>query len=96
MATQKPRNRIVVFRLSQEEFATLKNACAERGGRNLSEFTRSEIIRFLNTQSLSYVVERHFDELERRLADLSAAVDEVARRQEPAPPAVRAAAAHAG
>ena len=39
-----PRDRVVVFRLSQEEYQSLKKACDSRGARNVSDFTRSEIL----------------------------------------------------
>jgi hypothetical protein len=47
--TKRPRNRIVVFRLSQEEYRALKEACDRCGARNLSDFTRSEVLDFLNS-----------------------------------------------
>jgi len=38
------RDRVVVFRLSQQEYQTLKRACDSRGARNLSDFTRTELL----------------------------------------------------
>jgi hypothetical protein len=38
---QKRRSRIVSFRLSDEEFDSLKSVTASRGARSVSEFTRS-------------------------------------------------------
>ncbi len=40
----KLRNRVVVFRLTQEEYALLKQACTWRGGLSVSEFTRMELL----------------------------------------------------
>ena len=37
----KRRSRIVSFRLSDEEYDSLKNVSATRGARSVSEFTRS-------------------------------------------------------
>ncbi len=37
----KRRSRIVSFRLSDEEYKSLKNVTASRGARSVSEFTRS-------------------------------------------------------
>ncbi len=37
----KRRSRIVSFRLSDEEYNSLKNVSATRGARSVSEFTRS-------------------------------------------------------
>ena len=44
-----PRDRVVVFRLTQDEFRSLKLACDLRGARNISEFTRSEILAALRS-----------------------------------------------
>jgi hypothetical protein len=40
---------VVVFRLTQDEFRNLKLACDLRGARNISEFTRSEILAALRS-----------------------------------------------
>jgi len=47
--TSKPRNRIVVFRLSQDEYRSLQDACIRAGARNLSDFTRSEVLERLDS-----------------------------------------------
>jgi hypothetical protein len=67
MSAMSPRNRIVVFRLSQDEFETLKCACAEKGGRNLSEFTRSELLGFLHAQPPEYLIHSKLDAIARQL-----------------------------
>jgi hypothetical protein len=61
-----PRNRVVVFRLSGHEYLTLKDACCARGARNISDFTRSELLSHL-----------HFDRfaaIEQKLAELQSVV----------------------
>jgi hypothetical protein len=40
----KRRNRIVVFRLTQDEYASLQNACVHRGARNISDFARNALL----------------------------------------------------
>ena len=52
MAASKPRNRIVVFRLTQDEYNSLKEFCQAKGGRNLSDFTRSELLMRLNSDPI--------------------------------------------
>jgi hypothetical protein len=42
MAVNKPRNRILIFRLTQEEYEALLAASA--GARSLSEFARSKLL----------------------------------------------------
>jgi hypothetical protein len=44
MPVLKPRNRVVVFRLTQDEYEELKTVCSVRGARNISDFTRSELL----------------------------------------------------
>ena len=44
MPVLKRRNRIVVFRLTQDEYQDLKTACITRGARNISDFARSELL----------------------------------------------------
>ncbi len=46
MAVNKPRNRILIFRLTQEEYDALQAASA--GARSLSEFARSKLLTSLD------------------------------------------------
>jgi len=68
--TSKPRNRIVVFRLSQDEYRSLKEACDRRGARNLSDFTRREVLEFLQSGAISDHLNCRFASLEQQLAVL--------------------------
>jgi hypothetical protein len=44
MPVFKPRDRIVIFRLTQDEYDNLVAVCQKRGARNLTDFTRSEVL----------------------------------------------------
>lgn len=66
----KPRNRIVVFRLSQDEYGRLREACERRGGRNISDFTRSEVLAYLQSDTLGGRVERCFKSMEEKISAL--------------------------
>jgi hypothetical protein len=79
MSALSPRNRIVVFRLSQDEFETLKCACAEKGGRNLSEFTRSELLNFLRAQPPEYLIHSKLDAIERQLTVMRTDMQEMSQ-----------------
>ena len=46
MAVNKPRNRILIFRLTQEEYDSLQAASA--GARSLSEFARTKLLSSLD------------------------------------------------
>jgi hypothetical protein len=73
----------VVFRLSQEEYNNLTAACTAAGGRNVSEYTRCELLAAIQSDSLHAVVHRRFLELDRRLADLHELVKELSGRISP-------------
>lgn len=47
MAVTKPRNRTLIFRLTQDEYASLQAASSENGARSLSEFARERLFRSL-------------------------------------------------
>ena len=44
MSVLKPRNRALVFRLTQEEYDALRATSIARGARNLSHFARSAVL----------------------------------------------------
>ena len=45
MAVNNPRNRTVIFRLTQEEYQQLEAICSAGGARSLSDFARSKVLR---------------------------------------------------
>ena len=50
MAVQNPRNRILIFRLTQHEYDTLQ--AASSGARSLSEFARAKLMESLGAPPL--------------------------------------------
>jgi hypothetical protein len=44
MPLLKPRNRSVVFRLTQEEYEALHAACIRSGGRSISDYARTSLL----------------------------------------------------
>jgi hypothetical protein len=50
MAVNKPRNRILIFRLTQDEYAALQ--AASSGARSLSEFARGKLLGSLGAPAL--------------------------------------------
>lgn len=65
-----PRNRIVVFRLSQEEYKNLKHACQLRGARSVSDFTRSEILASVSGEPVGGPVHPAFDRIVHEITEL--------------------------
>jgi hypothetical protein len=74
----KRRNRIVVFRLSQDEYEGLKAACAERGAASISSFARSELLTSLDRDRLSGVY--------RQLSNLESSVQRILEALTPKEP----------
>ena len=48
MAVLSPRNRLVYFRVSEEEFQRFSALCLSEGARSLSEFARCAVQRFID------------------------------------------------
>lgn len=74
--TSKPRNRVVVFRLSEDEYRSLKEACARRGARNVSDFTRSEVLESLS-DTRNGDLDRRFKTIEQGIASLQSQFNNV-------------------
>jgi hypothetical protein len=77
VSTTNPRNRVVVFRLTEEEYRSLKAACSAAGRRNLSDYTRSELLLALRADGADMAIQRRFQEIDHKLRDLSHLLKEV-------------------
>jgi uncharacterized protein (DUF1778 family) len=64
------RDRLVIFRLSQDEYEMLKAASERNGARNLSDFTRGEVLNAVNSQAAGTRIERSFGSVEQSMAEL--------------------------
>ena len=54
MSVMRPRNRVVYFRLSEEEFEKLSRMCSSSdGARSVSELSRSAVQKLILNQSMS-------------------------------------------
>lgn len=71
MAVSKPRNRLVIFRLTQEEYQQLEAVSAAGGARSLSEFARSKVLNGASEPTLT--------ELQKKLDELAGAVEGLAK-----------------
>ncbi|MEP7355313.1 MAG: hypothetical protein ABI824_18935 [Acidobacteriota bacterium] len=76
MAITKPRNRTVLFRLTQEEYELLQNACSANDARSLSDYARDRILKD-STPPAS------ISQMESKLDELRQTVDRIARILEP-------------
>jgi hypothetical protein len=50
MAVNKPRNRVLIFRLTQDEYAALQSASS--GSRSLSEYAREKLLGSLDSAKI--------------------------------------------
>jgi len=69
MTICKRRDRIVVFRVTDQEHQQLQQACEASGNRNLSEFVRLELLNRVQSRKASRA---NLAGLEKRLAELEA------------------------
>lgn len=81
MTVAKRRDRLVVFRLTEEEHAVLRQACVARGGRSLSDFARSELLGSLQSADLESLHEI-VDSVIQRLSSLETRHDALCRKLE--------------
>ena len=73
MAFHKPRTRLVNFRLTEEEYETLKTAAESRGARSISDFARAAILSSVATHESG--TNGHASGIDRKLEDLNIAVE---------------------
>ena len=69
MAISKPRNRVVLFRLTQDEFSQIQQACENGAARSVSDYARTRILGLASSEAPSLA------HVEKKLADLSRAVE---------------------
>lgn len=50
MSVQRPRTKLINFRLSQDEFDSLKAACSVLRERSISDFARGAVLRSIEAQ----------------------------------------------
>jgi hypothetical protein len=66
MAVQKPRNRTLIFRLTQEEYEALQ--AASSGARSLSEFARAKLMHSLGPSPLDANIDAKLYELTNKVS----------------------------
>jgi len=74
MPVFKPRDRIVIFRLTQDEYDSLIAVCQKRGARNLTDFTRSEVLASIARELQSHARAGESSELDEKLDSLQSEI----------------------
>jgi hypothetical protein len=78
MSVLNPRNRLVNFRLSEEEFEKLKAASVRYGARSISEFARGAVLRCLEeAQEPVEVRQTRLSNLDQKVAELEGRVEQL-------------------
>jgi hypothetical protein len=71
------RRRMVIFRLSAEEYQSLRKACAAAQARNVSDYVRTKALDLIQRQELSEALKQDLSSINRNLADVRAMVKQV-------------------
>jgi hypothetical protein len=83
LAILKRRSRMISFRLSEDEYASLRNLCENEGARSISDLARDAVHRLMQKDSETQVetvlraLEGRMDTLDLQVQRLSVAVGEV-------------------
>ena len=75
MAGNKNRSRTVVFRLTPDEFARMKEVSAARGARSLSEFARTKVMRGEDCEPSLTDIDKKLDNLAGEVQRLTRILD---------------------
>ena len=76
MPLPKPRNRLVYFRVSEEEFSRLNDIRASSDARSISDLARSAMETIIQNGTSSKISE-YFNLLQKQLSDLNEKVDQL-------------------
>jgi hypothetical protein len=90
MPVLKRRNRMVNFRLSEDEYESLKNFCVAEGARSISDFARATLCQAMNHNAKSgdpsldtwvHRIDGKVDDLDRAVRSLTELVVEQRQRK---------------
>ena len=80
MSFLKRRNRMVIFRVTEDEYETLKAVCSVRGARNLSDFARNELLQSIQrVASPDEAVAGHLSQIDQKLSTLEHVIRRMAQ-----------------
>lgn len=74
------RSRIVMFRLSPDEYTSLRSACLAANCRSISDYMRGELLELAYSGRTDSSIPRRFSEIEQRLAELHRLVQDISDR----------------
>jgi hypothetical protein len=74
------KSKMVSFRLSPDEYYDLRNACASRGVRSVSELARTAMQALIGASATRATVDGQLDDLRRLVIQLSHEIDRLAEK----------------
>lgn len=80
----RPRNRLVNFRLSEEEFVRLKASCATHGARSISDFARSSVLDRMETPPNGPFGQGRLTQIDTKVSELEARLGLLLQALQPA------------
>jgi hypothetical protein len=79
MAITRRREQLVVFRVTDREYEALKRVCEAKGGGNLSEFARTELLKSAQSMEIAALRQR-LTSIEQQVSRLEAGYEESIQR----------------
>jgi hypothetical protein len=71
---------MVIFRVTEDEYANLKTVCSDRGARNLSDFARNELLLSIQReQPPAAEVTGHLHQIDQKLSTLESLIHRMAQ-----------------
>ncbi len=77
MSVLRPRNRLVNFRLAEDEFESLKSACTVQGARSVSDFARSAVLERIGEPGPRAFSQSRVELLDNKVCELELRVDQL-------------------
>jgi len=74
------RSRIVMFRLSPDEYASLRSACLAANCRSISDYMRTELLELAQPGPADPAIHNRFSEIEQRLMELQRLIQDISVR----------------
>lgn len=77
MSVLRPRNRLVNFRLSEDEFEKLRASCSVQGARSISDFARSSVLDRIERGSNGFSGPTRVHQLDHKVLELETRVGQL-------------------
>lgn len=74
------RSRIVMFRVSPDEYVSLRSTCLAANCRSISDYMRAELLNPVHSEPSGPAIESRFSEIDQRLGELLNLVQNISGR----------------